>query len=119
MANDTKDAVKQDGAQMRITPDEILTIKKAFKGNEPLVRLLRKIFLPEIDPAAPIGQIIDLWMTVDVKDMTPEMALINIKARNALITHVDQQLLTLKLISEIPDMTPEEIQEKVSKNSNK
>jgi hypothetical protein len=87
---------KQSGGnQMRISPEERDMIRKVFKGNMPLLLLLRKIFLPEIDPKAPIGQIIDLWMTIDIKDMTAEEALVNIKARNSVISHIDQQLMTL------------------------
>lgn len=109
----------QQGSQMRITQEEMLTIKKAFKGNDALVKLLRKIFLPELDPTAPIGQMIDLWMTVPVKDMSPEEAMINLKARNQLIIHVDQQLMTIELIAKQEEMTDEEIKAKISANSAK
>lgn len=107
------------GAQMRITPDEIELIKRAFGNNEPLLRLMRKIFLPEIDPSAPIGQIIDLWMTIDVKDMSAEDALINLKARNTLISHLDQQLMTLLLISKMETQSEGEVKAKIEKDSSK
>jgi len=108
---DTKNSGMQNGSQMRITPEERELIKRTFSGNETLLKLLRKIFLPELDPTAPIGQMIDLWMTVHTQELSAEEALINLKARNTLITHVDQQLLTLKLIAEMPD---EKTQVKVS-----
>ncbi len=107
------------GSQMRITPEEQDMIKRAFGNNEPLIRLLRKIFLPELDPKAPIGQMIDLWMTIDVKDMSPEDALVNIKARNTLITHLDQQLMTLLLISKQETPTEGEVKAKITKDSTK
>lgn len=120
MATDLKKVEGQaSGSQMRITPDEIKLVKAVFKDNEPLLRLFRKIFLPELDPTAPIGQMIDLWMTVDVKDMTPESALINIKARNMLITHIDQMLMTLSLISKQEDMSLDEAKAKVKADSSK
>lgn len=102
------------GSQMRITPVEISILKNTFKGNEELVRLMRKIFLPELDPYAPIGQNIDLWMTVDIKDRTPEEAMIQILARNQLISHVDNMLNQIKLLAESPEPT-----ESNKKNSSK
>lgn len=107
------------GSQMRITPDEIKLIQATFRNNEPMIRLLRKIFLPELDPTAPIGQMIDLWMTVETKDQGIEQQLINLKARNTLITHVDQQLMTLALIAKMEEETPEEAKIKVKANSAK
>lgn len=107
------------GKQMRITTEERELIKRTFAGNTPLLLLLRKIFLPEIDPNAPIGQGIDLWMTVNIKEMTPEMAYVNILARNQLITHVDQQLMTLDLISKVEIPTAEQVIAKVKADSSK
>jgi len=104
---------------MRYTEDELHLIKATFKDNERLLKLLRKVFLPEIDPDAPIGQVIDLWMTVKVDDLTPEQALINIKARNTLISHVDQQLYGLKILADSDELSAEEVLEKVKKNSAK
>lgn len=106
----------QKGSQMRITDADVKLIKSAFKNNEPLLLLMRKIFLPEIDPNAPIGQVIDLWMTVDVKDMSAEEALVNIKARNQLITHLDQQLMTLSIIANKPEESEVDLEERKKKN---
>lgn len=109
----------QGGAQMRITEDERRIIAAAFKDNEALLRLMRKVFLPELDPTAPIGQMIDLWLTVDTKDMTPDMVYVNLQARNKLIQHVDQQLMTLKLIADAEQITPEQVAEKAKADSAK
>lgn len=108
-----------NGSQSRISDEERLLIKKVFKGNDPLLKLLRKLFLPEYDPTAPIGQVIDLWMTVDVKDKTPEDAYVTLLARNQLITHVEQQLVALKLMSEQVELTDEEVKQKNAKASSK
>lgn len=109
----------EKGSQMRITPMELSIIRNTFKGNEEVLRLMRKVFLPELDAYAPIGQNIDLWMTIKIDDMTPEEAIINLKARNTLISHVDNCLNTLKLLSETPEETPEETVERIKKNSSK
>ena len=57
------------GSQMRITDAELSLIKMTFAENELLLKTLRKFFLPELDPTVPLGQNIDLWMTVKVDDM--------------------------------------------------
>jgi len=44
--------------QMRFTESELDLIRRTFKGNEALLKLLRKVFLPEIDPDAPLGQLL-------------------------------------------------------------
>lgn len=104
---------------MRITDDELALIKATFANNEPLLKLMRKMFLPEIDPAAPIGQIIDLWMTLDTKEQSPEDVKISLLARNQLIQHVEGQLQQLKVLAGSPDETPEETKERLAKNSSK
>lgn len=107
------------GAQMRITEVERELIKRTFKGNEALLVLLRKIFLPEIDPNAPIGQVIDLWMTVKTDGLTPEEQLINLKARNQLISHVDQSLMQLNLIAKMETPNNGEVVAKMKADSTK
>lgn len=107
------------GQQMRFTDQDLSLIRNTFKDNEPLLKLLRKVFLPEIDPNAPIGQMIDLWMTVDVETVDPERAVVNLKARNSLITHIEQQLMQLKILAEKTEQTPEELLTGLRKDSSK
>lgn len=102
---------------MRITPQELETIRATFKDNEDLLKLMRKIFLPEQDPTVPLGQSIDLWMTIKVDEMTTEQALINLKARNSLIMHIEQQLLVLRSLAEKEDETPEEAVTRLKQDS--
>ena len=104
---------------MRITEEEIKLIKSAYKDNDALLKLLRKIFLPEITAEAPLGENIDLWMTTPVKDMTPDGALINIIARNNLIQHIESQLLQLRILANTEAKTLEEAREAAKKDSNK
>lgn len=108
-----------DGKQMRITDAELEIIKALFAENEPALKLMRKIFLPELDPTAPIGQNIDLWMTIKVEDMSPEEALVNIKARNTLISHVEQQLMQLKTLAGMKKESVEETKNRLLKDSSK
>ncbi len=110
---------KNYGREMRITEDEIKIIKSAFKGNEKLVKLLRKIFLPEISPDSPIGQNVDLWMTIPTGQMSQDQIVVNLMARNQLIQHIESQLLQLKILAETDAKTLEEAQEAMKRDSNK
>lgn len=96
-------ATNETGQQMRYTEEEINLIKSTFKDNEKLLKLLRKTFLPEYDPQAPLGQTVDLWMTVPPSELTPEYAYVNWKARNNLIAHVEQQLMQLDFLSKMQE----------------
>lgn len=106
----TKTSGMQGGAQMRISPEERELIARTFKGNETLLRLMRKIFLPEIDPAAPTGQVIDLWLSLESanKGLPIEEQFVNLKARNLMITHTDQCLMQLEAISNM-DVAPKKV----------
>src|SRR3990167_7265597 len=101
---------QQAGRQMRFTEQELSLIKNTFKGNTELLKLMRKVFLPEIDPKAPLGQIIDLWMVEanDIKGMEPETAYLNILARNKQIMLVESCLNQLYVLAETDAETPEE-----------
>lgn len=107
------------GQQMRITDKELELIKSTYAGNEELLMLLRKVFLPELDPATPLGQNLDLWMTLKVEDLSPEEAIINLKARNTVIQHIEQQLLSLKLLAGQRDESVEETKTRLQQDSTK
>lgn len=118
MADEPKYAVNESGQQMRLTEDELALIKTAFGGNERLIKLLRKIFLPTYDPLAPLGQTIDLWLAMsDLKTMPPMQAYELIMARNMVIGHVESQLDMLRFFAEKKTETPEESALREKKNS--
>ena len=105
--------------EMRITDEEMSLIKALFADNIPALKLLRKIFLPEISATAPLGQNIDLWMTLKIEDLTPEQALINLKARNTVIQHIEGQLQQLYLLAGQKTETVEKTKERLAANSTK
>ncbi len=105
--------------ERRITEEEIEILKGMFKDNDKLLKVFRKIFLPEVTPDAPLGENIDLWMTTPIKDMNAEQALINITARNHLIQHVEQSLMQLKVLANTDAKTLDEVQAQIKKDSNK
>lgn len=108
-----------NGKQMRFSNEELGQIKALYGNNENALKLLRKVFLPELLPDAPIGQNIDLWMTFKVEDLNPEDALINLKARNTLISHLEQCLLQLSLLAGQKDESVEDTLSRLKKDSTK
>jgi len=105
------------GQQMRFTDEELGLIKTTFKGNEKLLKLLRKVFLPEYDPNAPLGQVIDLWMTLDLGQLTPQEQAVRIYARNSLISHIETRLIELNVLADKKEETPAEKAERERKDS--
>ena len=108
-----------NGKQMRFSTEELAKIKALYGSNEEALKLLRKVFLPELLPDAPIGQNIDLWMTFKIEDMDADQALINLKARNTLISHLEQCLLQLSLLAGQKDETVEDTISRLKKDSTK
>ena len=105
-----------NGKQMRFDEGELELIRTTFKDNPALLKLLRKVFLPEYDPKAPLGQAFDLWMTLQIQGMTPDVAYVHMLARNQVITHVEQQLLQLDALAGIEPENPKQIAERAKKN---
>lgn len=108
-----------NGRQMRINDDDLVQIKSLFADNESGLKVLRKIFLPELSADAPIGQNIDMWMGVKLDEVTDEQALVNLKARNYVISHLEMCLNQLKHLAGLKSETVEETKERLMKNSTK
>ena len=150
--------------QFPLTADEKYILSNRF-SDETMTRLMRKTFLPEIQDDIPLGQSIDLWMTVEMRDKDPERVMVDllvrkelitrlevgleclkgvtplefnpvisytpnfagdhldefakINSRNTYITHVEQQLVQLKLLAGLKDETVEEVKERLKKDSTK
>lgn len=150
--------------QFPITPEERELLVSQF-GTEEINNLMRKTFLPEIQADIPIGQSIDLWMTVEMRDRDPARVMVDlvtrkslikrievgleclkgvtpldfnpvieynldlnanpldvyadINSRNTYISHVEQQLIQLKLLAGMKDETVEELKDRLQKDSTK
>ncbi len=147
---------------LEISEDEKKQITDLFGKNVKLRKLMRKQFLPEIQGDLPIGQAIDLWMTIDLKDKDIfqiqqvvgarrklidmiEIALkllkdidgdvVNLEAweklpwvegtdtaliaRNTFISHIDQQLQTIKVLAGMKKETVDETKNRLLQNSSK
>lgn len=105
--------------QKRFTEEELAIIKTLFKDNEKGLKVLRKVFLPTYDFNAPLGQVVDLWMTLNFQGMSPMEREVNIIARNQLITHIEQQLIQLQFLANEKEETEDEKKLKAEKNSTK
>lgn len=104
---------------MRITEADLAVIKSLFAENDEALKVMRKVFLPEITSDAPLGQVVDLWLTLPLDGQTPEQALINIKSRNLVIQHIEQQLLQLRSLAGRKDESVEQTRNRLGKNSTK
>lgn len=112
--------------QMRFSDAELEVIKNTFRDNDELLKALRKFmlqlpmtksdkslikslqdkpeamaiirkaFLPTLDGDAPFHQLVDLWMTVELKDKSPREVFPVLLARKLLIAFLDQQLEILE-----------------------
>ena len=111
--------MKEEKKEMRITDAELSWIKNTFAGNDTGLKIMRKIFFPEVKVETPIGQQIDLWMTIPLEDLTPEEIVINVKARNNLIQHIEQGLMQLKALAGLKEETVEQTIDRLKKNSSK
>lgn len=108
-----------EGQQMRFTRDELVLMKSLYQNNEKALKMLRKVFLPELDMDAPIGQNFDLYMTLDVKEKSPEEVKIQVLARNQLIHHIEQQLGQLRVLADLDEKTAEQKASDAKKDSAK
>jgi len=107
------------GSQMRINPEEMAIIKSTFKNNEALLKLMRKMFLPELDPQAPMAQMVDLYRTIQTKDRDPVTVWAELTARNMVIDHVENVLMQLYVMALSEELTPEQIKDKAKQDSSK
>lgn len=108
------------GKDMRITDRDIEILKQHFSENDELLKTLRKVFLPEITADTPIGQIVDLWLTLPLDSYkSTEDAVINMKARNLTITHLEQCLVRLQSIAGSKSETVEQAKKRMAQNSAK
>ena len=105
---------------MRITESDLAILKSLFAENEAALKTLRKVFLPEITGDEPVGQIIDLWLTLPIdsyKDANE--AVINMKARNLTITHIEQCLVRLLSLAGKKNETIEQTKRRLEQDSSK
>jgi len=90
---DVLKAIRKHFLQLKLSKAEEAMLKGFSKD---VLAVLRKSFLPEIDGDAPIHQVVDLLITVDIKEKTPEQLYLAFNARQVLIEYLDARLLELE-----------------------
>ena len=105
-----------------LTKDEVALIQNTFKGNERLIKVLRKIFLPTaFDPELPIEEMMgDAWMVdKDFAQMQNEQIKTIVLARQDAVKFVLGGLIKLKVLANTTEMSEVEAAYKRSKDSTK
>lgn len=87
-------ALRKHFLQKEITENEAAMMKSSFTPE--VLGVIRKVFLPTIDGNLPLNQEIDLMLTLQVTDKTPEEAYPHIAAREEVIDYLDNRLLALE-----------------------
>ena len=81
--------------ELPLTDNEKDSLTYLFKDNEPLQKAIRLMFLPELDGDMPLGQNMDLYMTVEIENLPPDFVHLVLKARAQLIELLEQGLANL------------------------
>jgi len=90
---DVLKAIRKHFLQLKLSKAEESMLKGFSKD---VLVVLRKSFLPEIDGDAPIHQVVDLLITVDIKEKTPEQLYLAFNARKVLMDYLDNRLAELE-----------------------
>lgn len=88
-------AVRKLLLQFPLTKTDADIIKGVLVGKPATFAILSKTFNPKLDTDAPFTQMIDLWMTFEIKDKVAEQVMPTIYARDIVIKYLDQQLIKL------------------------
>ena len=66
-----------------------------FGANKPAVAVLKKTLLPEIDPNAPLFQLVDIWLNVETNGSNPEKAYFEMQSRQIVKEYLEIQFKIL------------------------
>ena len=82
--------------QFKLTEQEEASLKGMI--NDTTFTLLKKVFLPEIDPDAPLFQLADMVLGLggDIKDKMIDQVALYIQAKDLEIRYMEQQVAVLK-----------------------
>lgn len=90
-------AVRKFMLDLDRTEQEDIMLRKTFK--EDVMKVMYKEFLPTLDGNAPLNQVIDLYMTVNIENKNPIEAVLLFKARETVINYLSQTLNKLAELS--------------------
>jgi hypothetical protein len=94
-----------------MSEDENAELKTLWKKDA--LAVIRKTILPEIDPNAPVNEIVDMFSAINTAEITKEYAIYQMKARQITKDYLDKKLkkedgITLKSLSYSPDKTDDQ-----------
>lgn len=99
--------------------DDVATLKAMFAGNDENLKVLRKVFFPELEAENPIGINFDLWSKLDLSGLSPEAKVIRVEAHALLVQHVETCLQMIKTLAGWEQETPEQTMKRLTKASAK
>lgn len=105
--------------ETRMTDDDFARIKGMFADNDDNLKVLRKIFYPEVSVDNPVGMNFDLWTKLDLSNLSTEQKLIKVEANQMLVAHIEACLQMLKTIAGTKKETPEETKKRLLQSSAK
>jgi len=82
-------AIRNHFFQFKLT-DKEQEILKAFVPTD-AYSILYKTFLPELNPDTPVGQSVDLWVSINTKEKLPEDSILEMKARIIVVSYLEEQ----------------------------
>ena len=75
--------------------DEVEKESVKLFGTFNLLPIIKKTYLPELDLDTPLGQLLDFWLLVDTKGRNLDDLQVELYARHALITYINQRFKCL------------------------
>lgn len=103
-----------------ISKEEVQLLSQHFKGNDGLLKLLRKIFVTPYNFDAPIGQTVDpLTSGRNFADIPIEEVKVLVVARQESLRVIENGLVQIQFLANRIDKTPDELEAESRKNSAK
>lgn len=82
-------AIRKRFLQLPILESDKELLKSTFSSQENF-DVLEKVFNPKLDPEAPILQLVDMWLNVEIKDKDTATAMPFILAREIMCGYIDR-----------------------------
>jgi len=106
--------------EARITPTDIAVLKAMFEEREGAVDVIRKIFYPELTADAPLHANHSMYTErLLLNDMSPEQKVIAVESHQKLVQHVEGRLQVIAALIGRKDESPEQVLERIKKDSGK
>lgn len=103
----------------RFTKPEMDAIIMAFKDNDNLLKILRKVFLPDANWTNPLGQLVGPYLQIAVDNRNAEDIALDVKAFNKVWGHIEFRLQELQSLAQAKVESEQERVLRNKLNSNK